>query len=97
MAFAPWSLPYYGGALLVANAGDGRINAYDLYYNAWIGALHDAPEQPLFIDGLKDLSIGYGIEGDPAIYFTAGPNGGESGTFGTLLARVVDIEPAHDD
>lgn len=93
MAQAPWSLPYFGGTLLVANAGDGRINAYDLYYNTLIGTLHDALDQPLWIDGLKDLSIGYGIEGDPAIYFTAGPSGGENGTFGTLLHRIIDVDP----
>jgi uncharacterized protein (TIGR03118 family) len=90
MALAPWSLPYFGGALLVANAGDGRINAYDLYYRAWIGTLHDSLGGVLIIDGLKDLSVGYGIEGDPAIYFTAGPNGGENGSFGTLLTRFID-------
>ena len=97
MALAPWSLPYYGGALLVANAGDGRINAYDLYYNTLIGGLKDTHNQGLFIDGLKDLSIGYGIEGDLAIYFTAGPSGGQGGAFGTLLVRLIDREPPHDD
>lgn len=97
MAVAPWSLPYFGGALFVANAGDGRINAYDLYYNTSLGGLHDAQNQTLFIDGLKDLSIGYGIEGDPAIYFTAGPNGGENGSFGTLLTRFIDVDPPHGD
>jgi uncharacterized protein (TIGR03118 family) len=96
MALAPWSLPYFGGALFVANTGDGRINAYDLYYNTSIGGLHDEQNQTLFIDGLKDLSIGYGIEGEPAIYFTAGPNGGANGTFGTLLTRFIDVDPPHD-
>jgi uncharacterized protein (TIGR03118 family) len=91
MALAPWSLPYFGGALLVANAGDGRINAYDLYYRQAIGTLHDSLGGVLVIDGLKDLSVGYGIEGDPAIYFTAGPNGGENGSFGTLLTRFRDL------
>lgn len=93
MALAPWSLPYYGGALLVANAGDGRINAYDLYYNTRLGGLHDMLNQTLAIDGLKDLSIGLGIEDEPAIYFTAGPNGGQNGTFGTLLTRLIDVDP----
>jgi uncharacterized protein (TIGR03118 family) len=97
MALAPWSMPYFGGALLVANTGDGRINAYDLYYNAGIGGLNDQQNQTLFIDGLKDLSIGYGIEGAPAIYFSAGPNGGQNGVLGTLLTRFIDVDPPHGD
>lgn len=96
MALAPWSMPYYGSALLVANAGDGRINAYDLYYNTPMGGLHDMLNQTLAIDGLKDLAIGVGLEGEPAIYFTAGPNGGQNGTFGTLLTRLIDVDPPHD-
>jgi uncharacterized protein (TIGR03118 family) len=93
MALAPWSTPYYGNALLVGNVGDGRIHAFDLWSLSSLGSLNDALDEPLVIDGLWDLSVGYGLDGYPAIYFTAGPNGGAQGAFGTLLPRIIDIDP----
>jgi uncharacterized protein (TIGR03118 family) len=96
MTLAPWSVPYYGGAMFVANMGDGRINTFDLWYRTPIGNLIEAPDVPLVIDGLHDLSFGYWFDGSPALYFSAGPNGGQNGTFGTLLPRVIDVDPPEE-
>src|SRR5688572_29382716 len=55
MTRAPWYFPYYGGALLVGNSGDGRIHAFDLKDGTQLGGLNDLLEQPLVIDGVWDL------------------------------------------
>lgn len=93
MARAPWYFPYYGGALLVGNVGDGRIHAFDLKDRAHLGGLNDLLEEPLVIDGVWDLVFGYSPEEYPALYFTAGPNGGQSGSLGRLQVRFVEAEP----
>lgn len=93
MALAPWSTPYYGNALFVGNVGDGRIQAFDLWTLTPLGGLNDSFDEPLVIDGLWDLAVNYGADGYPAIYFTAGPNGGQNGAFGTLVPRIIDIDP----
>ena len=96
MTLAPWSVPYYGAALFVANTGDGRINTFDLWYQTPIGNLIEAPDTPLVIDGLRDLSFGFGLDGSPTLYFSAGPNGGRNGTFGSLVPRFVDVDPPEE-
>jgi uncharacterized protein (TIGR03118 family) len=93
MALAPWSTPYYGNALFVGNVGDGRIQAFDLWSLAPLGGLNDTLDEPLVIDGLWDLAVNYGFDGYPALYFTAGPNGGQNGAFGTLVPRIIDVDP----
>ncbi|MEY4545795.1 MAG: hypothetical protein RL685_1990 [Pseudomonadota bacterium] len=97
MTRVPWYFPYFGGALLVGNLGDGRINAFDLYNRAHLGSLNDPLEQPLVIDGLGDLVFGAGPEPDyPGLFFTAGPNGGQGGTFGRLQVRFVKAQPPQE-
>jgi uncharacterized protein (TIGR03118 family) len=93
MARAPWSTPYYGDSLLVGNTGDGRIHSFDFWSLEPLGGLSDAFDEPLVIDGLWDISVGYGLDGNLALYFTAGPNGGANGVFGSLLPRIIDIPP----
>jgi uncharacterized protein (TIGR03118 family) len=93
MALAPWSMPFYSGALFVGNVGDGRIHAFDLWNLSSLGSLNDTFDQPLVIDGLGDLTFGYGLDGYLELYFAAGPNGGANGAFGTLLPRIIDVDP----
>lgn len=93
MTRAPWYFPFYGGALLVGNAGDGRIHAFDLESRAHIGPLNDPLDQPVVIDGLWDLVFGYSPDEYPALYFTAGPSGGQSGRLGHLRVRFFEAEP----
>jgi len=78
--------------LLVGNFGDGFIHVYDLelehgqFEVAFDGALGDAHNHELFIDGLWSLSFGTGQNGfdDKALFFTAGPGGETGGVFGRL-------------
>jgi uncharacterized protein (TIGR03118 family) len=56
---APWGLATvprdfgkFGGALLVGNFGDGRINAFDRRTGAFLGQLEDTNGDPITISGL---------------------------------------------
>jgi uncharacterized protein (TIGR03118 family) len=90
---APWSLalapPGFGafsGALLVANAGDGTIAAFDTASGQALGALTRPDGAVLTIDGLHSIAFGDGALGQPthALFFTAGPKGGRHGVFGRI-------------
>jgi uncharacterized protein (TIGR03118 family) len=88
LALAPSGFGGVGGALLVGNFGDGRINAYDPTSGAPLGPLQDAKGGPLFIDGLWGLRFGNRGSGGSkdTLYFTGGPSGEEHGVFGDLIA-----------
>jgi uncharacterized protein (TIGR03118 family) len=90
MTRLPWGFPYFGSALLVGNHGDGRINAFDPWGGGSLGPLYATVDEPVAIDGLWDLGLSVGPDGSGAIYFSAGPNGGENGVFGRLQAVLVD-------
>jgi uncharacterized protein (TIGR03118 family) len=94
LALAPANFGELSNALLVANHGDGRINAYDPTTGAHIDRVHGTDGEPIKIDGLLGLHFGNGlIAGDRnALYFTAGPDGGAHGLFGSL--RVSPDAPA---
>src|SRR5207237_910909 len=56
---APWGMMItsaafgpFAGAFIVANAGDGRINAFDASTGAFLGAFNNSAGSPLVIDGL---------------------------------------------
>lgn len=78
MAVAPASFGPFGGALLVGNFGDGKINAYSLTNGDWLGALNDPSGKPISFPGLWSLTFGSGARSeDPGtLYFTAGIGGG---------------------
>lgn len=88
LAVAPSSFGALAGALLVGNFGDGRISAFDLLTDAYLGQLLDTSQQPLAIDGLWALSPGNGASAGSSqmLYFTAGPDGESHGLFGVLAA-----------
>jgi uncharacterized protein (TIGR03118 family) len=85
LALAPTGFGQFSSALLVGNSGDGRINAFDLLNGDPIGTLQDTSGD-IVIDGLRGLIFGNGGNGgDPSLlYFTAGPDGGQHGLFGSL-------------
>jgi uncharacterized protein (TIGR03118 family) len=86
LAIAPTGFGKFAGDLLVGNFGDGRINAFDLHTDTFVGTLRDAAGHPIHIDGLWALIAGnHGMHGHPdSIYFTAGINGESDGLFGRL-------------
>jgi uncharacterized protein (TIGR03118 family) len=88
LAIAPASFGSLAGSLLVGNFGDGRISAYDLATDSFLGQVADSHGSPLAIDGLWALSVGNGAGAGStqSLYFTAGPGDESHGVFGVLQA-----------
>jgi uncharacterized protein (TIGR03118 family) len=88
LALAPSSFGQFAGDLLVGNFGDGRINAFDLLTNAFVGQLLALNGSDLTIDGLWALTVGNNGNGGSSnkLYFSAGPNGETNGLFGVITA-----------
>lgn len=93
LAVAPASFGGFGGDLLVGNAGDGTIVAFDPVTLRAIDYLRNADGKVLAIDGLRGLVFGNGasLGRADALYFGAGPEGGSQGLFGRIDAV---LEPA---
>jgi uncharacterized protein (TIGR03118 family) len=77
-ALAPATFGPFGGNLLVANFGDGKINAFSLTTGKLAGTLNDATGAPIVLQGLWSINFGSGAQSeDPGtLYFTAGIGGG---------------------
>lgn len=86
LALAPANFGPMSNKLLIANFGDGTIAAYDLESGLFVDFLRDVNGNVLIVDGVWGITFGNGVAlGDAnALYFAAGPNGEEDGTFGTL-------------
>jgi len=86
VALAPAGFGALGGALLVANFGDGTISAFDTTSGQSLGFLTGPDGAALVIDGLHRIAFGNGALGQPtdALFFTAGPQGGTHGRFGRI-------------
>jgi uncharacterized protein (TIGR03118 family) len=85
IALAPAGYGPFGGALLVGNNGDGRINAFDPTSGAFLGQLADAGGRPIAIPNLWALAFGNGHLGGAAdtLFFVSGPGDGH-GLFGVI-------------
>jgi uncharacterized protein (TIGR03118 family) len=87
LAIAPSTFGDFGGALLVGNFGDGKINAYNLTTGALMGTLSDREGNPIILPGLWSLNFGNGSRSDAAtLYFTSGPNDESDGLLGSIQA-----------
>jgi uncharacterized protein (TIGR03118 family) len=92
IALSPAEFGAFGGALLIGNFGDGRINAYDLATSttsgeaSFAGPLHGDNGPPLKIDGLWALQFGNGAGAGSrsTLFFTAGPFDESHGLFGSI-------------
>jgi len=86
MAIAPANFGRFGGALLVGNFGNGRINAYNADNGHFLGTLRDDHGRKIKIDGLWALAFGNGAAAGDAntLYFTAGPDEESHGLFGSI-------------
>jgi hypothetical protein len=88
LALAPAGFGRFGGALLVGNNGDGRINAFDPTSGAFLGPLTDDNGMPIIIPSLWALTFGNDHEGGAAdtLFFTAGVDSEQHGLFGAIQA-----------
>jgi len=79
----------FSGDLLVGNFGNGMIHAYQQQANGrwkFRGPLKESNGKAIRIEELWALSFGNGGAAGPTntLYFTAGPNGGSHGLFGSI-------------
>jgi uncharacterized protein (TIGR03118 family) len=95
MAIAPSTFGAFGGALLVGNFGDGKINAFDLNAGTALGTLQDTTGNPIVNSGLWALLFGNGGNGGDknTLYFTAGIGGLAHGLFGAIAppATILSV------
>ena len=86
MAIAPASFGAFGGALLVGNFADGKINAFDANSGAPLGTLQDANGNALVFPGLWALIFGNGGNGGDrnTLYITAGVGGLQHGLLSAI-------------
>ena len=88
LALAPAGFGKFGGALLVGNFGDGRINAYNPNTGGHLGQLRTTNGKPIAIDGLWALRFGNGNAAKTnELLFSAGPNDESNG----LLGKIVSV------
>jgi uncharacterized protein (TIGR03118 family) len=93
LVLAPAGFGAYGGALLIGNFGDGRINAFKPATGELLGELQDASSAAISIEGLRGLAFGNAGQGanGRTLYFTAGiAAGGSVGDHG-LFGSIVPI------
>jgi uncharacterized protein (TIGR03118 family) len=78
IARAPKSFGRFGGDLLVANFGDGRIKAFDKSNGHWRfdGILRGMDGRPLVLNGIWAIAFGNGRMAGPAstLFFASGPH-----------------------
>lgn len=101
IALAPDNFGEFGGKLLVANSGDGRINAFDRNTGAFVGTLNDASGVAVSIPGISalsfrngdrigaDSSAGVGSISDNTLFFTAGTSSSWQSAFGRIQPAPV--------
>jgi uncharacterized protein (TIGR03118 family) len=89
LAIAPANFGRFHGRLLVGNFGNGRINAFDLATNQFMGMLRRPNGTALSIDGLWAIVFGNGLKDQPAdvLFFTAGPGDESHGLYGSITPQ----------
>jgi uncharacterized protein (TIGR03118 family) len=86
VALAPPSFGKFGGALLIGNLGDGRINAFSSRTGRFLGTLKDANGGPIVVDGLWGMQFGNGVSAQKtsSLFFASGPNDEAGGAYGVI-------------
>jgi uncharacterized protein (TIGR03118 family) len=75
-----------GGTLLVGNAGNGWINAFDPSSGALVGPVTEPTGEVLVVPSLHGLAFGNGRAKQPqsTLFFTAGAHNGANGWYGRI-------------
>jgi uncharacterized protein (TIGR03118 family) len=103
VTLAPHDYGEFTHMLLVANHGSGQIAAFDPFSGKFVGYMLDPNGNVISIDGLWGLAFADGGIADfttvmgpyNACYFTAGPQMGQHGLFGSLVPAGSD--QTHDE
>ena len=86
VVMAPAGFGKYKNDILIGNFGDGAVNAFDPN-GTYLGQLADSYNNPIKIPGLWGLTFN-SVSGDAnTLYFTAGPDEENHGTFGTIQSK----------
>jgi uncharacterized protein (TIGR03118 family) len=98
LTLAPSDFGIFSHKLIVGQFGDGEILAFDAVTGRFEGKFKDPSDAVIGIDGLWALAFGSGVPNsdptglpDNALFFTAGPNMGHDGLFGTLTPVPADL------
>jgi len=92
LALAPERFGTFSKAILVGNAGDGTINAFEAATGKFLGQMQDLKQNTIVIDGLHGFDFGKisvdenaaGVDPRPVLFFAAGTDQGSHGLFGYL-------------
>jgi uncharacterized protein (TIGR03118 family) len=103
VTLAPQDYGEFTHLLLVANHGSGQIAAFDPFSGRFVGYMLDTNGNVISIGGLWALAFADGGIADfnpvmgpyDACYFTAGPQMGQHGLFGSLVP--ADSDQTHDE
>ena len=97
VALAPADFGAFSNHLLVANFGDGRINAFDPKTGQFLGQLSDAAGQPISNVGIWGITFGNGAGGTSknTLYFAAGINNENDGLFGAISGPASERGDNH--
>jgi uncharacterized protein (TIGR03118 family) len=103
LTLAPTDFGAFSHKLIVGQFGSGEILAFDALSGRFEGKFEDQNNAVISIDGLWALAFGDGVAtSDPsdvpdnALFFTAGPNFGNDGLFGTLTPVPADLTQGSD-
>jgi uncharacterized protein (TIGR03118 family) len=94
IAMAPGEFGEFSHSLLVGMFGSGQIAAFNPANGRFIGLMKKADNSTLTIDGLWALGFGASNANSGAyntLFFTAGPNHENDGTFGTLVPVSTEL------
>jgi uncharacterized protein (TIGR03118 family) len=98
---APWGVVLtpanfgaFSHAILVGNLLSGKIAAFNPLTGRYIGSVLNADGSTVNIDGLWALAFGNGGASGPGntLFFTAGPDRGTNGLFGTLTPVTPELQ-----
>jgi uncharacterized protein (TIGR03437 family) len=89
MVIAPSTFGDFGGMLLVANSGDGRINVFDPDSGAFQGTLADTQNNPIAIPGQRALCFG-----TSQLPMLAAPTTQPVGAMDELLTYGINGDPS---
>jgi uncharacterized protein (TIGR03118 family) len=94
VAQAPGEFGEFSHSLLVGMFGSGQIAAFNPVNGRFIALMKKSANSTLTIDGLWALVFGAGNANSGAfntLFFTAGPNHENDGTFGTLVPVTAEL------
>jgi uncharacterized protein (TIGR03118 family) len=107
---APWGLTLapsdfgkFSHKIIVEQFGSGEILAFDAITGRFEGKFNDQNNKVISIDGLWALQFGDGVpasdppnQPDNPLFFSAGPNKGHDGLFGTLTPVGAELTQGND-